>query len=264
MSTACPIEIEANLERLLFVWTKNLNKESLRKIEHLCKHIRKGCLSGIPLGCGTEKNERLNRHLHRSLLCGVSKIGPELAIAVMTCVLFAWNCKRKGSHLQSKRVTPVPPVESMCTCNQDDVSPSKQHMKETSYLVLSVGNIEESVISSPCSSSQSAKNVDELKTDHLLAYMIQRVLHLQDFLTSFTTQCKTKTVDIIALLWSTTVKISNFIKDETRLNTIGMDLTSQHAENLHRNLSGFHLELDKVARDDNCFFKSVARQIPAY
>lgn len=87
MSTACPIEIEANLERLLFVWTKNLNKESLRKIEHLRKHICKGCLSGIPLGCGTEKNERLHRHLNRSLLCGVSKIGPELAIAVMTCVI---------------------------------------------------------------------------------------------------------------------------------------------------------------------------------
>ena len=119
MSTACPIEIEANLERLLFVWTKNLNKDSLREIEHFRKHIRKGCLSGIPVGCGTEKNERLHRHLNRSLLCGVSKIGPELAIAVMTyaCVLYAWNCKRKGSHLQSKRVTPVPPVESVCTVN---------------------------------------------------------------------------------------------------------------------------------------------------
>lgn len=51
--------------------------------------------------------------------------------------------------------------------------------------------------------------IGKLKTDHILAYMIQRVLHLQDFLTSFTTQCKTKTVDMIALLWSTTVKISS-------------------------------------------------------
>lgn len=45
---------------------------------------------------------------------------------------------------------------------------------------------------------------------------------------------------------------------------MGMDLTSQHAENLYRNLSGFNLELDKVVRDGNCFFKSVARQISAY
>ena len=83
------------------------------------------------------------------------------------------------------------------------MSPSQQHMKQTSNPVLEVSNIEKSAISSPCSSSESAKNVDELKTDHLLAYMIQRVLHLRDFLTSFTTHCKTKTVDMIALLWST-------------------------------------------------------------
>ena len=45
---------------------------------------------------------------------------------------------------------------------------------------------------------------------------------------------------------------------------MGMDLTSQQAENLHRNLSGFNLKLDKVIRDGNFFFKSVARQIPTY
>ena len=183
MPTACPIDIEANLERLLFVWTKKLNKETLREIEHLRKHIRKGCLSDILVGCGTEKNERLHRHLNSSLLCGVSKIGPELAIAVMTCVLYALNCKRKKSHLQSKRVAPVPPVQSACTRDQDNASPSQPHMKQTSNPVLSLRNIEESTISSPCPYSESAKNVDDLKTDQLLAYMIQRVLHLQDFLT---------------------------------------------------------------------------------
>ena len=56
---------------------------------------------------------------------------------------------------------------------------------------------------------------------------------------------------MIALLRSTTVKISSFIEDETRLNTMGMNLTSQHAENWYRNLSGFYLELDKVVRDGN-------------
>ena len=33
-------------------------------------------------------NKRLHRHLNRSLLCGVSKIGPELAVAVMACALY--------------------------------------------------------------------------------------------------------------------------------------------------------------------------------
>ena len=103
MSTPCPDDIEANLERFLFGWNDKLSGETLHQIENLCKHIRKGCLSDIPAGCGTEINERLHRHLNRSLLCGVSKIGPELAVAVMTCALYAWNCKRKGKGPQSKR-----------------------------------------------------------------------------------------------------------------------------------------------------------------
>lgn len=70
---------------------------------------------------------------------------------------------------------------------------------------------------------------------------------------------------MIALLWSTTVKNSSFIEDEPRLNTMGMDLTSHHAENLHRNLSGFNLELNKVILHANSIFlKSVARQISKY
>ena len=80
-NTPCPDEIESNLERLLFVWRGKLKKETLDQVENLRKHIRKGCLPEIPAGCGTEMNERLQRHLNRSLLCGVPKIGPELAVA---------------------------------------------------------------------------------------------------------------------------------------------------------------------------------------
>ena len=70
-STPGSDEIEANLERLLFSWKDRLPKETLHQLECLRKHIQKGCLSDIPPGCGTEKNERLHRHINRSLLCGV-------------------------------------------------------------------------------------------------------------------------------------------------------------------------------------------------
>ena len=92
-STPGSDEIEANLERLLFSWKDRLPKETLYQLECLRKHIQKGCLSDIPPGCGTQKNERLHRHINRSPLCGVSKIGPELAIAVMSCLLGIANDK---------------------------------------------------------------------------------------------------------------------------------------------------------------------------
>lgn len=253
MAMASPEDIEANLERLLFVWKKNLNTGTLHQIELSRKHIRKGFLSDIPIGCGTEKNERLHRHLNRSLLCGVSKIGPELAIAVMTCVLYAWNCKR---------VIPVVTIESVRSCDQDHVSAAQPHMNQTKHKVLS-SNIKGSTISAP-SSYLVGKKVEELKTDTVLEYIIRRVLHLQDFLSNFGAQCNTKTVDMMALLWSTGVNTSSFIEDESELNTMGMDMTSQHAENLQRNLSGLNLELDKVAEDGNCYFRAVVRQLPKY
>ena len=43
--------------------------------------------------------------------------------------------------------------------------------------------------------------VERLKTRSVVDYIIQRVLHLQDFIDTFTERCKNKTVDILAFLW---------------------------------------------------------------
>ena len=109
-STASPEEIEANMECVLFEYTK-LPQATVNAIENLRGHIRKGCLSDIPPGCGMEKNERMHRHLNRSLLCRVATIGPELAIAALTCALYAWNCKQTGIRNLKRKAIPIMPVE---------------------------------------------------------------------------------------------------------------------------------------------------------
>ena len=110
-------------------------KETFHQLECLREHIQRGCLSDIPPGCGTEKNERLHRHINRSTLCGVSKIGPELALAVMSCALFAWNCKRQFNKLTS-RAKLVMPVEII---KEGNLSSPLQHMKQ-----LQISHAEES------------------------------------------------------------------------------------------------------------------------
>ena len=45
-----------------------MNEKSLKEIKNIKVHIEKGCLSGIPPECGTNKNERLNRHLLNDFL----------------------------------------------------------------------------------------------------------------------------------------------------------------------------------------------------
>ena len=57
------------------------------EISKLKSHIAEGCLSKIDKGEGTERNEALHRLLNRSLLCGASILGPELALALDCVVL---------------------------------------------------------------------------------------------------------------------------------------------------------------------------------
>ncbi|CAH3166877.1 unnamed protein product [Pocillopora meandrina] len=144
----------------------------------------------------------------------------------MSCALFAWNCKRQINRLTS-RAKPVMPVEII---REGNLSSPQQHMKQ-----FEISHAEDFM------STRSKVNfpglVERLKTRSIVDYIIQRVLHLQDFMDAFTERCKNKTVDILAFLWST-------------------NLTAQHMDNLIRNLSGFNLEVDKIERDGNCFFQS--------
>ena len=48
---------------------------------------------------------------------------------------------------------------------------------------------------------------------------------------------------------------------ESKVNTIELDLTTQHNDNLIRNLLGFNLQLDANEKDGNCFFRATARQL---
>ena len=60
--------------------------------------MKKGCLSNIPPGKGTNQNEYLHRLLNRSMLTGATRLGPELAYAVLTLLFFDYNIKRLGLH----------------------------------------------------------------------------------------------------------------------------------------------------------------------
>lgn len=59
-------------------------------------HIRKGCLSNIPAGNGTNRNENLHKILNKSMLAGASRIGPELAHAILTILFYQYNMRLKG------------------------------------------------------------------------------------------------------------------------------------------------------------------------
>ena len=115
-STPSERQIEENLDSLLKRWKSIpdtcFTQESLKRVDGLRVQIKKGCLSRIPPGFGTERNEQLHRLLNRSLLSGATRISVELAVALLT-VLFYYHSKRavsKTKHRCSSKIQSVPPI----------------------------------------------------------------------------------------------------------------------------------------------------------
>jgi len=115
--TPSPEVILKNIENFLLQWnkievnsTQLLPPAAIKEIEKLKIHVTKGCLSYIPPSGGTNRNEVLHKTLNKSLRR--SRIGLELAIALLGFYFYRWNEKKnlKLSN-QSKRITCIPPVE---------------------------------------------------------------------------------------------------------------------------------------------------------
>lgn len=85
--------LESFLQRWINVPSSPITSCTLTEIESLRNHIGKGCLSDIPPGYGTEKNEYLHRLLNRSLITGATTISVEIAIALLT-VFFTTTTKK--------------------------------------------------------------------------------------------------------------------------------------------------------------------------
>ena len=129
LNTPEPAIINRNLDSFCERWQTVLASGEFEplsnELEKLRRHINNDCLSQIEPGAGTTGNERIHRCLNRSLLCGTSIVGPELAIAILTTLIYILNMKRKGEkHFKNCRVVPCVPMdvdqsEKQKTANKD-------------------------------------------------------------------------------------------------------------------------------------------------
>ncbi len=84
-----PQVVLRNLEKFCSKWdsvktssgTSVLTKEMLKEIRNIKSHVNKGCLSNIPVGCGTNRNERLHRDLRK--IVATNRIGLPLLYTKM-------------------------------------------------------------------------------------------------------------------------------------------------------------------------------------
>ena len=77
---------------------------AITEIRCLLKHIDKGCLSGIKVGRGTSRNERLHRDLNK-VFTG-SRYGVELGHALLTSTLYTHN-ERVRAKVEKRNIRPI-------------------------------------------------------------------------------------------------------------------------------------------------------------
>ena len=72
-----------------------LPPSALREVNCILKHVNRGCVSNILPGRGTNRNERLHRELNK--IVHSSRIGGELAYALVTCTFYQHNDKIRAA-----------------------------------------------------------------------------------------------------------------------------------------------------------------------
>ena len=105
MNTPTAQEISMNLRRFKGRWEclaykdkKFLNNKAAKEIDNLLVHAEKGCLSDIPPGAGTERNENLHGHINKFLYR--KRIGIQLAFALFTKAFAKRNNKIVSNSFQ--------------------------------------------------------------------------------------------------------------------------------------------------------------------
>ena len=96
-------------------------------IDKLLVHVRKGCLSAIPVGANTSANENLHKHLRASGV-NVPRLTPYLAVARLYLFAAQWNSRIAGKEQQVRKK-----MKTNCanTFTQVRINKIRQRLKKT-------------------------------------------------------------------------------------------------------------------------------------
>lgn len=112
-----------NLDKFMTKWQQNdhekatvFKPETVSALQRLRQHMQLGCLSNIPVGAGTNRNERLHQHLGSYF--NRSKIGVLLAYALLNVILHSHNASTRVSGKQVSRPISASPFRAAQTAVQ--------------------------------------------------------------------------------------------------------------------------------------------------
>lgn len=253
-----------------------MTQETLHAMENLRVHIRKGCLSDVPPGCGTERNEYIHRILNRSLLVGSTSISVKLAIAILTIVFFHMNTKKRykdvfgDAHLQlGVPVEWVTASEKLGTHCEESIEPFKRRegQSECPQSITSLENRANSVVpQSEGGLLLVCDNIEEMLQVEVANVLITQCFNTFEILQNINSKSSSRSFDAFDLPYIIDPQSQDYTFGKV-LGSVCSDLSppsdviEAHRKQLKRNLAAFDLQIDEVVGDGDCAFTSVIKQL---
>ena len=227
-------KILANLKSFVAKWksvvfdgNRVLPTAALVEIEKLKVHINKGCLSEIPTGCGTNRNEVFHRYIrtffHRS------RVGILLAYALMMVIIYQFNSSEGSSRKQL-----VKPITSCNTIsNTTEPMGIVRTLPANSDFTWNQENVDEEII-------------DHISVGELLQQSVSQFPHVAN---EETFKYSNRFMEVYSI-YSQVVPMFSTMNENTL-----------HKERLKQLLADWRFSVINVPEDENCFFTSVALEL---
>ena len=253
VSTPEPAIIEQNILSWIDKWTHIagdtiINAQVAKEVENILNPVRKGCLSGIPVGCGTNKNERRHRLLNSHF--NTSRIVILLAYAILSTLFYSHNSKQHNRGREVCSTIPPPIDESTmpgCPGSLREVFGiiPKQDMEYESMC--------ESLLQDHSIDASNSVTTESMKRS--LRHIVEKALYLSASFVQFKELSTTRVPQIEDWFKSFKVRLAPS-KDDMNLQDIPL-----HVQALESNISGRDFERLVVPGDGNCFFHAVSKTI---
>ena len=105
LPTENPIKMDENLLKFFQTWKEEdvFTDETHNAVQNLRKHIHDGCLDNIPVGVGTNRNERIHKTLNQTT-SKIPRVSVQLMHNLLTLFFYKWNWNREHPTI------PCPPI----------------------------------------------------------------------------------------------------------------------------------------------------------
>ena len=237
------------------------------------KHVRKGCVSCIPVGCGSERNENLHRCLQQAASKG--RIVGALAVALLTSFLYKWNekqaARRQGSKpkvipLINSRKAELLKGETGSTKETFGIGISKERSECTAFLPAAYDQCSNSV--SEMQDIMGRAFNDQLETGELTTNIDDEDA---DKMKDIENEAFTRALNLYFLTTDLPEIVSSAVNSNHfhlmanhalfGFGTMSSDIASDSACKLENLLSSYNFARVQVAPDGDCLFSSVIFQL---